>query len=189
MQQFCSIFSLTNTTKVLDVGGDFFNWSLISINPELTIVNLYPPRNRKNSIAWVIAYRRHLPFREGAFDIAYSNSVIEHLGDFSGQQKFASEIIRVGVSYFVQTPNKWFPVEPHLLTPFIYWLPISLQKHLLRNFMVWGLVTRPKDNKRNRFLQEVLLLDERSLNHLFPDAEILRERFLGFVKSLIGIKI
>jgi len=189
MQLFCRLFGLTEETRVLDVGGDFFNWSLVSTAPSLTIVNLYSPRKREHNIAWIIADGRYLPFKDGAFDIAYSNSVIEHLGDFTSQQAFAREIRRVAPRYFVQTPNKWFPVEPHLITPLIHYLPKSFQKRLLRNFTIWGLVTRPTVQQCDNFLREIRLLDEREMRQLFPDAKIVCERVLVFTKSLIAIKI
>jgi hypothetical protein len=116
MQRFCRFFGLTKATRILDVGGDFLNWSTVSTTPSLTIVNLYSPRDRRreNRILWVIADGRHLPFKDGAFDITYSNSVVEHLGDFASQRAFARETARVGVRYYVQTPNKWFPIEKAL---------------------------------------------------------------------------
>jgi hypothetical protein len=188
MQRFCHFFRLTEATRVLDIGGDFFNWSLASTMPSLTIVNLYLPRARENNFAWVIADGQHLPFKDGAFDITYSNSVVEHLGDFASQQALARETARVGVRYYVQTPNKWFPVEPHLITPLIHYLPKAMQKRLLRNFTVWGLVTRPTIHQCDNFLREVRLLDERELRQLFPDAEIWHERVLGLIKALIAVK-
>ena len=189
MQRFCRLFGLTEVTQVLDVGGGFFNWSLVPTVPSLTIVNLYLPRARENSFAWVIADGRNLPFKDGAFDITYSNSVVEHLGDFASQQAFARESARVGVRYYVQTPNKRFPVEPHLITPLIHYLPKTVQKRLLRNFTIWGLVIRPTAQQCDNFLREVRLLDERELRQLFPEAEIWHERVLGLTKSLIAVKI
>jgi len=140
-------------------------------------------------MVWIIADGRHLPFKDKAFDIIYSNSVIEHLGDFASQQAFAREIARVGMRYYVQTPNKWFPVEPHLLTPFIHYLPKSVQKRFLRHFTIWGLVTRPTVEQCDSFLQEVRLLDKQELKQLFPDSEIWGERVLGLTKSLVALKI
>lgn len=190
MQQFQQLFGLAETTRVLDVGGTLFNWLLIPSVPSLIIVNLYSPKETiLPGVIWIIADGRNLPFKDKAFDIVYSNSVIEHLGDFVSQQAFAREIARVGVRYYVQTPNKWFPVEPHLLTPFIHYLPKSVQKRFLRNFTIWGLVTRPTVEQCDSFLQEVRLLDKQELKQLFPDAEILEERFLGLTKSLIAVKI
>lgn len=134
-----------------------------------------------------------MPFKDAAFEVVYSNSVIEHLGDWASQQTFAKEIARVGIRYYVQTPNKRFPIEPHLLTPlihyFLHFLPRSLQRFLLRYFTLWGWVTCPMVWECERFLREVRLLDEHELRRLFPDAKIQRERFLGMTKSLVASKL
>jgi hypothetical protein len=99
---------------------------------------------------------------------------------------FAAECKRVGAQYYVQTPNKWFPIEPHLLTPIIHWLPRELQRRLLRNFTVWGLMTRPSEQRCKSLMQEICLLDEQSLRRLFPEADIWHERVLGLTKSLMA---
>lgn len=186
MRTFWQSFQLSPRTRVLDVGGEPFNWSLLSERPHLAFVNLY--RLQEEVEDWIIADGRRLPFRDGAFDIVYSNSVIEHLGNYENQQVFAEECSRVGQRYYVQTPNRHFPVEPHLITPFIHYLPKAVQRHLLRNFTVWGWVTRPSSEQCEDFLQEVRLLDEVEMGRLFPDASILRERLLGLTKSLIATR-
>ncbi|GAG25121.1 unnamed protein product, partial [marine sediment metagenome] len=178
-------FRASRKTRVLDVGGTPFNWSLLPEQPELVFVNL----SARKGCDWIIADGRHLPFKDGAFDVVYSNSVIEHLGTMESQRLFADECRRVGLRYYVQTPNKWFPVEPHLITPFIHYLPRSVQRRLLRNFTVWGLVTRPTAQQCESFVQEVRLLDERELNQLFPDSQIWHERVLGITKSLIAVRL
>lgn len=194
MRRFYQRFGITVKTRILDVGGTGLNWSFCPFRPSLTFLNLrHPPKEDRNVGEWVIADGRYLPFKDRAFEIVYSNSVIEHLGDRASQQIFAQEIARVGIRYFVQTPNKRFPIEPHLLTPFIhyfiFYLPRSLQCYLLRYFTLWGWITHPTLWECERFLQEVRLLDEHELRRLFPDAEIWRERFLGLTKSLIAIKL
>ena len=186
MQQFWKQFQLNSATRILDVGGDPFNWSLLSKRqPQLTFTNLYAVQSEHNR---VIGDGKHLPFKDGAFDIVYSNSVIEHLGDIESQRSFADECQRVGRRYYVQTPNRWFPVEPHLIMPFIHYFPKSVRRYLLRNFTIWGLVTRPTSQQCEQFLHEVRLLDKQELRKLFPDAEIWHERFLGLTKSLIAVK-
>lgn len=187
MRQFCKHFSLSTQTRVLDVGGYEFNWSLVPARPQLTILNLSLPGVKGNA-TWLIADGRHLPFKNGAFDIVYGNSVIEHLGNLESQHLFATECQRVGLCYYIQTPNKYFLIEPHLITPFIHWLPRNIQRHLLRNFTVWGLITRPTEQYCDKFMNEILLLDEKELGHLFPDATIWHERVLGLTKSLIAVR-
>ncbi|MEA2014065.1 MAG: methyltransferase domain-containing protein, partial [Thermodesulfobacteriota bacterium] len=165
-----------------------FNWMLLGFSPYVTLLNLAVPRERESNFTWVVADGRYLPFKEGAFELAYSNSVIEHLGIFENQQLFAAECRRVGRRYYVQTPNKWFFVEPHLITPFIHWLPRGIQKVLLRNLTVWGWITRPSREYCESFMREVRLLDKVELRQLFPDADIIHERFLGVSKSIIAVK-
>ena len=62
-------------------------------------------------------------FGDASFDIAFSNSVIEHLSTFENQARMAAEVRRVARAYWVQTPNFWFPIEPHFLVPAWHWLP------------------------------------------------------------------
>ena len=117
----------------------------------------------------MIADARQMPFADGAFDVVFANSIIEHVGDQASRQTFAAEVRRVGKRYYVQTPNQWFPVEPHLWTPFIHYLPAPLQKRLLRNFTVWGWLVRPTQQGCEEFVDQVRLLTVRELKALFPD--------------------
>ena len=71
--------------------------------------------------------------------------------------------IWIGKGYYVQTLNRRFSIEPHLLAPFIHFLPRAFQERLLQNFTLWGLVTRPSEKQCDSFLQEVRLLDEREM--------------------------
>lgn len=111
MHRFWRHFDLTSQARVLDVGGSWFNWSLLPEAPLLTICNLSPPKGKE--FVGLVADGRHLPFRPGAFDVVYSNSVIEHVGGKEGQEAFAEECRRVGQRYYIQTPNKRFLIEPH----------------------------------------------------------------------------
>ena len=140
----------------------------------------------------VFADGRALPFPDRSFDIVFSNSVIEHVGNFESQKQFAAEIARVGRSYWVQTPNRRFPVEPHLLTPFLHFLPARWQRSIARNFTVWALIERPTPDRWEfyieHYLSDIRLLDTANLRRLFPDAKIVCEQFGGLTKSLIATK-
>jgi len=116
---------------------------------------------------------RELPFERGEFDIAYSNSLVEHLAP-ADRPRFAAEIRRVAGRYWVQTPNRYFPIEPHVLLPGYQFLPEGAQRRLWRIGMPRGPY------------EQIELLGAAELRELFPDAVILRERFAGLTKSLIA---
>ncbi len=77
---------------------------------------------------------RELPFADGAFDLAFSNAVVEHVdGGREGQRRFVRELCRVARQVFVTTPNRLFPLDPHTLLPFVHWLPQGpVRERLLR---------------------------------------------------------
>jgi len=193
MQRFAREFSLTRETRVLDIGGTPDNWRLLAVEPRLTLLNT--PRAQAElgpAAIWVAGDGRDLPFRDRAFDVVFSNSVIEHVGDGASQERFAREAQRVGRAFWVQTPNRWFPIEQHLFTPFIHWLPKRWQRAIVPRFNLWSALV-PVSPERRRFylehyLDEVRLLSCGELRALFPGARILRERFLGITKSLIATK-
>ena len=129
-----------------------------------------------------------MKFPDDYYDIAFSNSTIEHVGTYENQKIFASEIKRVGKGFFLQTPAREFFVEPHYLTLFIHWLPISIQRRLLRNFSIWGILARPDDQLIQKNLSEIRLLNKREFCELFHDCNIVREKFLFFTKSYIAYR-
>ena len=71
----------------------------------------------------VTASGTELPFEDNAFDVAFSNAVVEHVGGGADQRRFVAELCRVAPRVFLSTPNRWFPVETHTLIPFVHWLP------------------------------------------------------------------
>jgi hypothetical protein len=131
---------------------------------------------------------RDLPYPDNSFDIAHSNSVIEHVGDWDSQVRFAREVARVAPGYFVQTPNYWFPWEPHFGTVGFQFLPMPLQISLL--------MARPRGFYQRaatvdaavRSIETCQLLDARRFRALFADGELVREKFLGLTKSLMAIR-
>jgi ubiquinone/menaquinone biosynthesis C-methylase UbiE len=186
-------FRISSGTRILDVGGSPEIWHLASVRPRLTILNLAAALGRGDPrMALVAGDGRRLPFKDGAFDIVFSNSVIEHVGTRADQKRFASEIDRVGRQYWVQTPNRRFPVELHLMLPLIHYLPKRLQRAVVERFTVWEFVARPSEAQRrfyiSHFLNELNLLDAGELRALFPGARIVKERFAGLAKSLIAVK-
>ena len=158
--------------SILDVGCG--TEGLAGFEPDADITGLdaaerpeYPGRR------FVRGDARALPFEDGAFDIAYSNSLVEHLHP-QDRGRFTSELRRVARRYWVQTPNRYFPVEPHVLLPGFQFLPEGARRRLWR----LGQPGTP--------YEPIELLTAAELRQLFPDAVIVRERFAGLTKSLIA---
>ena len=189
MQFLADYFSLSEDTTVLDVGGTLTNWKMLPFLPRLTILNLAKkPSDLPADVEYVRGDACDLSFDDLSFDLVHSNSVIEHVGAWDRQEQMAKEIRRVGRAYYVQTPNYWFPYEPHLLTPMIHWLSPQAQARLIRNFSVWGWCTRPSKDQCNAFIERTRLLRRREMEVLFPEAELLNENFLGLIKSFMAVR-
>jgi hypothetical protein len=179
---------LSPETRVLDVGGTLFNWNFAAVRPRLTFLNLGPrPRDLPPDIEYLDGDARRIDLPDGAFDVVYSNSVIEHLGTLDDQRRMADEVRRVGRRYFVQTPDRAFPVEPHFLTPGVHYLPPAIRRRVLRNFTVWGWIVRPSREQCAEAVREIRLLSAAEMEGLFPDGVLVRERFAGLSKSLIAL--
>ena len=191
MRRFADTFRPTGETTVLDVGGTPYNWEQIGASFPITLLNT--ERLEADGLGahytLVQGSGTQLGFADRSFDIAFSNSVIEHVGSLDAQSVFARELRRVGRQLWVQTPARSFFFEPHLLTPFIHFLPLSWQRRLVRNFTLWGWVTRPSRAAVDRMLGGLRLLDYATFRALFPDCEIRRERFLGFTKAFVAVRI
>ena len=191
MERFLALCAPTPATTILDVGGFSGFWSESGITAQITILrpegpeNLPPggPANIRSIAGDGCDLREHA---SQSFDMVFSNSVIEHVGDEARQQAFAREALRVGKSVWMQTPARAFPIEPHLLTPFYHWLPVAMQERFFR-WTVWGLMRRPRPTVADYHLHtRARLLSRREVQAWFPGALIVTERFCGLPKSYIA---
>src|SRR5207245_6981619 len=169
---------------LLDVGGgsgiDGEFLGLYSIFSRIIIVNLdthqfQVPKNI--GVTAVQADGCYLPFKSKSFDWVFSNAVIEHVGGWARQKEFANEIRRVATKgYFVATPNKHFPIEPHTLLPFYQFLTPKLQRRIV--CLSPGYMREPL---------EINLLSPPDLCCLFPEARILKMGLRLFPNSLAAM--
>ncbi|UJP66992.1 methyltransferase domain-containing protein [Mongoliitalea daihaiensis] len=181
-------FAKNEKITILDVGGTAYFWEdkelFKSGRLSITLLNLTIEENLPKGMKSVSGDATHMPeFDEDSFDLVFSNSVIEHLYTWENQVKMAHECMRVGKFFFIQTPNKYFPVEAHYVLPFVQFLPKSwtftvLTKTKLSRGMRW--TTRDAQ----QYLDEIRLLSLSEMKDLFPGSVIYLEKFSGLNKSL-----
>jgi hypothetical protein len=184
------ISSLPRPLSILDVGGKQKFWEMMEFTSEadakIVIYNLekmdvsYP-----NFTSMVGDAKSMKEFKDEEFDVIFSNSVIEHVGNYEQQRQMAKEVQRIGKRYFVQTPNRYFPIEPHFLFPFFQFLPFPVKVFLVRHFPMGWRGKFPDKQEAVERVHSIRLLTERELKALFPGATIYKEKFLGLNKSFI----
>lgn len=176
---------------VLDVGGTALYWQ--TMPPEyrkdfcITLLNLEATEIEDPNISSVVGDARDMHcFEDQSFDVVFSNSVIEHVGTTSDQKRMADEIMRVGRSYCVQTPNKWFPIEPHFEFPLFQFLPVFVRARLMQRYSLGWYGRIPDAELARQHVLSIRLLSYRQFANLFPGATIYRERIFGLTKSFIA---
>jgi hypothetical protein len=122
---------------------------------------------------------------DGAYDVAFSNSALEHVGNLAEQGRFASEICRMARVWLLQTPNRFFPLEPHFYFPFFALLPLAWRAALHQHFRLGWLPKEPDPLRARTDCEQIRLLSFREIRLLFPRAIYHRERCLGLTKSFI----
>lgn len=190
-QQFVERFSPTDSTTILDVGGYHHFWRDLPCSPPITLLNIDdppPPGEMPPNFTFVQGDGRRLPFDDRSFDIVFSNSVIEHVGTYDDQKRFAAEVRRVGRNLSVQTPNRSFPIEPHFIGPRIPGLPREWQRFVYRWVSVRGWLRRRDHADFDALFDEVRLLTCREMQFLFPDCTIITEKLCGLPKSFTAVR-
>jgi ubiquinone/menaquinone biosynthesis C-methylase UbiE len=177
---------ITNQSTILDVGGLPHDWLSLNFTGQVICVSLSQIREGPYGNGNIIYLRQDattLPYRDQQFDVVFSNSLLEHVGR-ENQLTVSKEIQRVGRSYWVQTPHRNFPLEPHYRAPFFYQLPYPVRKFVAT---YWTSMIR----KQNHYLNEldtIHLLTTKELKTFFPQAKIVKEKFFGLTKSIIAVK-
>lgn len=178
-----------DTIRILDIGGTEAYWENMNFvgnqNIHITLLNINQfPVKHANFISVKGDACNLSEYADKQFDLVHSNSVIEHLFTFENQQRMASEAMRVGKSYYIQTPNYYFPIEPHWVFPFFHFLPVSLRVFLTKNFNLGHYKKAESQEAALNRVKEVQLLSEGEMKTLFPNGKVYREKFLGLTKSV-----
>lgn len=186
---FCRLLStVERPLRILDIGGTQEFWDRMAFDDpavEVVLLNRSPPLVGRAGFKAVVGDGRALTgIGDKTFEVVFSNSVIEHLGDRNSQKAMATEVQRVGQRYWIQTPHKHFPIEAHALLPFCQYLPARMRRTIVTRYQPgWyhGLSAQHAADEAST----VRLLTARELKALSPGATLWRERFLGLTKSLV----
>ncbi|MEB3294137.1 MAG: methyltransferase domain-containing protein [Synechococcales bacterium] len=191
--------------NILDVGGRASFWNNLGlldseiVGWEITLLNQSEqetllwdgdssnPSQSKFKFKSCLGDARDMSqFANQQFDIVFSNSVIEHVGDYQDKQRMAQEVQRVGKRYFIQTPNFHFPIEPHFVFPAFHWLPIPARVWLITHFSLGWFNKYDDPQCAEADIRGIQLLRKDEFLNLFPDAQLFEEKLLGLTKSFIA---
>lgn len=188
-EKFVNEMSIKETDRILDVGGNENTWKDSGLTNEITLLNLSFDQEDSRYI-YIQGDACHMDMiKDQEYDIVFSNSVIEHVGEYQRQQLFANEILRVGKKIWVQTPYKHFPIEPHFLFPFFQYIPKNISKNIA---LYWPFSHYSfLHNMPHEILSELEKLNMLSIGDvrkLFGNCHISYEMYFGMIKSLIIFK-
>jgi hypothetical protein len=181
---------LQRPVSILDVGGAEAYWKTMGMDEEdqvsLTLLNLKKEDVTLPNVTSVVGDAREIHYDDNSFDVVFSNSVIEHVGSYADQMKMANEVRRVGKRHFIQTPNRFFPLEPHFLFPFFQFLPVPVRVRLLQNFNLGWLPRTPEARKAREIVESIRLLGKDEFLVLFPGSSLYEEKAFGMTKSFVA---
>lgn len=189
-QKLIETFPSLGDMHVLDLGGTAQFWSGFPVRPaHVTLVNLTPVPSTGDWVTTVTGDACAPPelVRNARFDLVVSNSVIEHVGGHVQRQRFADAVSTSADRHWVQTPYRYFPIEPHWLFPFMQFLPLRVRAAITQ---YWPLSPARAGNLRDAVgnAASVELLSITEMRSYFPDSTLWYERFGPLVKSITAIR-
>ncbi len=187
------IRDLPRPLRILDLGGTESYWeSMGAVDTgdfQITLLNLeenLKPARRENFTARLGDATDLSGIDRSEFDLVYSNSVIEHLFTGENQRRMAEQIASLDLPFWVQTPNFWFPMEPHFHVLGWQWLPREVRIKRLQKKRCGMRGPIPDRDGAAASIDEIRLLSARDMRDFFPDARIYRERIGPLTKSFVA---
>lgn len=178
--------------RVVDLGGDIRAWRLAPVQPrELVLLNRFAQSavEGSGSVKAVVGDACSPPaqLRGERFDLVYSNSVLEHVGGHDRRLAFAASVHELGDAHWIQTPYRYFPLEPHWLCPGLQFLPVRARAEVTLRWPLGGYSAVRELDQAVRWVLATELVSLTEMHHLFPTSVIWRERFMGLTKSLVAV--
>lgn len=194
-QLFRKAFPEIEQMRLLDLGGTVDTWRRAPLRPlHVTILNLFEPG--ESDVDWITPVTGDACKAadgltqaniEGTFDVVFSNSLVEHVGGHARRVELAEQVHKLAPRHWVQTPYRYFPLEPHWLFPGMQFLPVAARVSIAAH---WPLRhTRAQNVDEARFyVLWTELISATEMTDYFPTSTILHERVMGLTKSLIAVK-
>lgn len=189
-QRLLEVFPSFSEMRVLDLGGTPESWRLAPARPaSVTTINLLPAQSATDRIIAIQADACDLPsaVTHEHFDLVYSNSLLEHVGGHTRRQRLADNIHSLADRHWVQTPYRYFPIEPHWLFPGMQWLPYEVRVQISMHWNRGYIRTHTREDAQDR-VDEIDLIGVSQMRRYFPSSVVWYERFAGLVKSLVAIR-
>ena len=178
--------------RICDLGGTYRYWNVFpfdefpDITFEISLVNIMEKSFKQevhfSNVRFVSMIGDGCNMENTDTDhyhICHSNSVIEHVGNWKRIKEFVQETTRIGKYYYIQTPNYWFPIEPHYMLPFVHFLPRPIHTSILR------LIKELDFDRATANFDENRMLSRREFKHIFPNCDHHMEWFI-LPKSFIA---
>lgn len=186
MDRFLARMGLRGGERIIDLGGSPSFWAEVPVPLDITVLNLPGgvgpvPNGLPHRFTLIEGDACAVALPDARFDVAVSNSVIEHVGGPDRQQALAGEVRRLAPRYWVQTPSIWFPMEAHTNLPFWWFYPAPLQRRLIRRW-------RRTLPEWCEMVEGTTVISHAAMAAMFPDADIWTERFAGIPKSYVAFR-
>jgi hypothetical protein len=177
--------------SVIDLGGRLRTWKHARVRPKrVHVVNLEAaPEDLPEWAEFDNGDACDLPahIARRRYDLVFSNSVIEHVGGHERRLRFAESVHLLSEAHWVQTPYRYFPIEPHWLAPGMQFLPLTARATVAQHWPVAIWRARSRQEALRRILG-VELLDRTQMRYYFPGSALRAEKILGIPKSLIAYR-
>lgn len=186
-EMFLRRFPSIGDMRVLDLGGTVTHWMHHDARPaSVVVLNI---DDQQTDLDWVTVVHGDACDPPAAvtrerFDLVYSNSVIEHVGGHARRFQFAEVAQERASAHWIQTPYRYFPIEPHWIFPGLQFLPTAARARLAP---LWPLApAHPTGRQAVGDVLEIELLSKTEFSFYFPESVIVKETFAGLTKSLIA---
>lgn len=174
--------------RVLDLGGTAISWRVLDLRPQsVTLVNLDDAEDPPE--LWIERIKEDACVGGfGKYDLVFSNSLMEHLGGHARRQRFADVVRESAPSWWIQTPYRYFPIEPHWIFPFFQFLPFAARVAVCQHWHTLHMESTPERAQAAELVASVELISATEMRTYFPESSIWFERVAGAPKSLVAVR-